>query len=67
MEKCFADKGKTCVALNEKNCNGCGFYKTKSDLVDAQRYSCAKLLSTGLLCHYRQKYPKFLANTSAGA
>ena len=28
MEKCVFDKGASCSALKEKNCDSCGFYKT---------------------------------------
>lgn len=28
MDKCFADNGPKCTALNDKNCNGCAFFKT---------------------------------------
>lgn len=32
MEKCFADAGARCLALNEKECLGCNFYKTEEQL-----------------------------------
>jgi hypothetical protein len=29
MKDCFAYKGNSCTALKVKQCEGCGFYKTK--------------------------------------
>lgn len=31
-EKCFADLGKECYSLKEKQCNNCPFYKPVSEI-----------------------------------
>lgn len=34
-EICFGDKGDRCVALTKKECEGCNFYKPKSEALAA--------------------------------
>ncbi|MCR2045522.1 hypothetical protein [Anaerosalibacter massiliensis] len=45
MDKCFADNGDSCKALRTKNCEGCGFYKTKKQL-EASKKKAMKRLKT---------------------
>lgn len=34
MEKCFADKKNECIALEERNCKGCPFYKGRTQAIE---------------------------------
>lgn len=55
-KKCFADDGQnTCRILLSKNCDGCKFYRTKSDYVAAYNSSVLKCREKGLCngCKYR--------------
>lgn len=38
-KKCFADAGKECLALNEKHCQGCYFYKPVKRAVEELKNS----------------------------
>ena len=43
MTKCTFDKGDTCVALTEHDCEGCPFRKTKEELLAGRRKARAML------------------------
>ncbi len=51
MQKCFADKEGYCMALEEKECKGCVFFKTKEqqlrDRRKAKEYNDAKGILNG--------------------
>ena len=42
---CFADLGDECVALEEKDCKGCVFFKTEKDLEISEEKRIKRLLS----------------------
>ena len=44
-EKCFADRGRFCVALENKCCDGCSFYQTVEQLKAGQAKAKARLLA----------------------
>lgn len=62
MEKidCFAYKPKSCNALTEKKCDGCGFYKTKEEfrLGHKKALERIKTLDKELQEHIEEKYFK---------
>lgn len=43
MKDCFAYKNNRCTALIVKNCDGCGFYKTKEEAEEGQRKSIERI------------------------
>lgn len=43
MTKCTFDKGDTCFALTEHDCEGCPFRKTKDELLAGRRKARARL------------------------
>lgn len=43
-DRCFADAGEFCTALNIKECKGCKFYKPMSKYIsDMVKYSIGKI------------------------
>lgn len=36
MNNCAFNKGHSCIALREKDCVGCAFYKTREQLVEGR-------------------------------
>ena len=45
MNKCFADVIGTCTVLKQKNCKGCGFYKTHTQVEISRRKALRRLKS----------------------
>lgn len=45
-EDCFANNGKFCVALNEKRCHKCKFYRTDLKMEDIDKDIKLYLLSS---------------------
>ena len=43
MNKCFADVMGSCTALKQKNCKGCGFYKTYTQLEISKKRAMRRL------------------------
>lgn len=43
MNNCTFDKGDKCVALTERDCEGCPFRKTKEELIKGRRKAKAML------------------------
>ena len=45
MKDCFAHKRNSCTALKVKDCEGCGFYKTKEQFKRDQQRAMKRILS----------------------
>jgi len=53
MEKCFADDGHGgCMALREKECKGCKFYKTEEKYMEGVRKTRQAIKEAGGELYY---------------
>lgn len=43
--KCVFDHGRNCMALTQKSCDGCSFYKTKSEAEDGRKKAKIRIAS----------------------
>lgn len=43
MNKCVFDEEDKCRALNEKDCDGCRFYKTKEELTEGREKAAERI------------------------
>ena len=58
-EKCFADMGDRCTALEVKKCYPkCTFYKTKRQVERERERADARLEELGVSEYYQAKYGK---------
>ena len=56
--KCVFDKGTCCMALSEKQCHGCSFYKTPQQLTEGRKKADERIASLPAeqQTHIRFKY-----------
>ena len=45
MEVCAFDKGRSCAALNERECENCTFRKTQEELTEGREKALARIKS----------------------
>lgn len=51
MNNCVFDNGKKCIALSEKHCEGCKFYKTEEELNKARQKAKERIRSLPISVH----------------
>ena len=44
-DDCFADLGDSCKVLKQKNCKGCGFYKTHTQVAISRKSAMRRIKS----------------------
>ena len=54
MEKCFADDGHGCMALKEKDCKECKFYKTEEEYLEGVRKTRLIVKAAGGVLYYER-------------